>query len=109
MQLKHGSESVLLVIVLLLLIASVSAVVFYVMLPLPSAKLAGWFSLTIGLLNVAFHRGTGRDMFARGQSSWSYVSSFWVRVGENGTQLLYLGIGIILAVGGLIVLVAGDA
>jgi hypothetical protein len=81
----------------------------YLVLPLPGAKLGGGFFLAIGVMNVLFYKRTGQKMFALGQSSRPFVARVWTRGGENGTQLLVLGIGIILAGAGGILLVAGTA
>jgi len=109
MQMKAGVESMPWIIVPLVLIAAGVALILYVALPLPGAKLGGGFFLVIGALNVLFHKSTGRKFFALAQSSWPFVAKFWARSGENGTQLLFLGIGVILGVAGGILLVAGKA
>ena len=97
------------IIATLLLIAVGLAVIVYVALPLPGARLGGGFFLAIGVMNALFYKRTGREIFTRAQSSWPFVARFWARSGENGTQLLFLGIGVILGVAGGILLVAGKA
>jgi hypothetical protein len=97
------------IIAALLLIAVGLAVIVYVALPLPGARLGGGFFLAIGVMNALFYKRTGREIFTRTQSSWPFVARFWARSGENGTQLLFLGIGVILVVAGGVLLVAGKA
>lgn len=104
-----GVESMRWIIAALVLIASGIAFIVYVALPLPGAKLGGGFFLAIGVMNALFYKQTGREIFARAQSSWPFVARFWARSGEGGTQLLFLGIAIILAVAGCILLVRGPA
>ena len=109
MQMKTGVEPIHWIIAPLVLIALGVAVIVYVALSLPGAKLGGGFFLAIGALNVLFYKSTGSKFFAKTQSSRPFVARFWARSGENGTQLLFLGIGVILAVAGGILLVAGTA
>jgi hypothetical protein len=109
MQMRTGVESMHWIIAPLVLIAVGIVFIVYVALPLPGAKLGGGFFLVIGVMNVLSYKRTGRKMFALAQSSWPFVARFWARSGENGTQLLFLGIGVILAVAGGILLVAGTA
>ena len=97
------------IIATLLLIAVGLAVIVYVALPLPGGRLGGGFFLAIGVMNALFYKRTGREIFTRAQSSWPFVARFWARSGENGTQLLFLGIGVILVVAGGVLLAAGKA
>jgi hypothetical protein len=83
------------------------AVILDVVLPLPGAKLVGGFFLAVGAMNVFLHKRTGQQIFARTQSSCRFIAGFWTRIGERGSQRLFLGIGIILAVAGCILLAAG--
>jgi len=106
---KTGGESMHWIIATLLLIAVGLAVIVYVALPLPGARLGGGFFLAIGVMNALFYKRTGREIFTRAQSSWPFVARFWARSGENGTQLLFLGIGVILVVAGGVLLVAAKA
>jgi hypothetical protein len=109
MQVKTGVESLHWIIATLVLIAIGVAIILYVALPLPGAKFGGWFFLAIGIMNLLSYKGTGRNLFARAQSSLPLIRDFWARSGEKGTQLLFLGIGVILAVAGCILLVVGKA
>ena len=93
----------------LVLIAFGVGLILFVVLPLPGAKLGGGFFLAIGVMNVLSYKRTGQKIFARAKSSRPLVAKFWVRAGENGTQLLFLGIGVILAVAGCILLIAGTS
>jgi hypothetical protein len=91
------------------LIAIGVAFIVYVALPGPDIKLFGGFFLTIGLLNIFSHKTTGRRIFSITQSSWFFLPEFWARGGERATQLLFLGIGIILAAAGCILGLFGGA
>jgi hypothetical protein len=109
MQLKTSLESMRLVVAQLVLVAAGVGFIFYVTLPLPSSKLAGGFFFAIGSLNALFYKRTGQKFYAKSQSSWRQVAKFWARSGERGTQILFLGIGIILAVAGCALLLVGSA
>ena len=109
MQLKTDVGSALWIIAPLIVVAVGMAVILYIALPLPGARLGGGFFLAIGVMNTLFYKRTGQKMFARGRSSWAFVARFWICLGENGTQFLFLGIGVILAVAGCILLAAGAA
>ena len=61
--------------------------------------------LAIGALNVLFYKSTGRNFFAKTQSGRPFVASFWAHSGEKGIQFLFLGMGIILAVAGCVLLI----
>jgi hypothetical protein len=93
----------------LLLIALGIAIIVYVALPLPGARLGGGFFLGIGIINILSHKQIGRRIFTLAQSSWPFVVRFWARIGETGAQLLFLGIGVILTIAGCILLVVGNA
>jgi hypothetical protein len=108
MPMKPPAESMRWVIAQLVVIASGVTVFIYVILPSHPGILGGGFLLGIGVLQVVFYRRTGRKFFARTQSSPHLVASFWAHSGERGTQLLFLGMGIILAIAGCILLVAGS-
>lgn len=106
---KTPSESTGWVIAQLTVIAIGMTIFIYVILPSHPGVLGGGFFLALGALNVLFCKRTGGKFFARTQSSPPFVANFWAHGGERGTQLLFLGIGIILAVAGCILLVVGSA
>jgi hypothetical protein len=106
---KMGVESVRWIVAPLVLIAVGILFIVYMALPLPGAKLGGGFFLALGVMNVLTYKRAGRKMFTLAQSSWPFVARVWARNGENGPQLLILGIGVILAIAGGILLVAGTA
>jgi hypothetical protein len=58
-----------------------------------------------GGMNVLLHRQIGRQGFKQVHSMYPVVFNFWKRIGQDGIQLLYLGIGIILAAAGLFLLI----
>ena len=97
------------VIALLALIATGMSVLVYLALPSHPGRLGGGFFLAIGLLHVLFHKKTGRKFFAKTQSSRAFVANFWALGGEEGTQLLFLGIGLILAASGCVLIILGPA
>ena len=108
MQMKRVGESMWWIIACLVMLAAWMAWLVFAASPSPG-KFGGGFLLAIGALHVLFYRRTGRKFFAKTQSRRPFVASFWARTGERGTQLLFLGIGIILAVAGCILLVVGSA
>jgi hypothetical protein len=67
-------------------------------------RLAGGFLLAVGTLNIFLHRRIGRQSFSWTRSMPSIVAKFWDYGGERGAQLLYLGIGMILAAAGCVLL-----
>jgi hypothetical protein len=72
----------------------------------PPGRLEGGFLFAVGAMNVLFHRRFGRQVFVRGRSMKpKIVSRFWEYGGERGAQLLYLGIGMILAAAGCALLI----
>jgi len=104
MQMKSGAESVRWVVALLLVIAAGVSWLLY-RIPPSVGRLPGGFLLAIGALNILLHRRLGRQIFAWGHSMSPIVARFWERGGETGAQLLYLGIGLILAVAGCVLLI----
>lgn len=94
------------VIAQLAVIAIGMMVLVYQVLPSHPGMLGGAFFLVLGAMNVLFCKTTGRKLFAKSQSSRPFIANFWAHSGERGTQFLFLGIGIILAVAGCIFVVA---
>jgi hypothetical protein len=97
------------VITLLVVFAVSLAFILYVYRPLPDSSLFGGFFLVFGITNVLCYRTTGRRFFAKTQSSPPFVAHVWACGGENGVQVLFLGIGIIFAVAGCFVIIGGFA
>jgi hypothetical protein len=95
------------VIAQLAVIAIGMTVLVYAILPSHPGMLGGGFFLALGAMNVLLCKSTGRKFFATTQLSPPFVANFWAHSGERGTQLLFLGIGTILAVAGCILLVVG--
>ncbi len=106
---KKGVESTRWVIAFLIMLTGWMAWLVYVILSSHPDKLFGGFFLVMGLLNVLFYKSTGRRFFAKTQSSRPFVANFWAPNGEGGIQLLFLGIGIILAVAGCVLIILGSA
>jgi hypothetical protein len=97
------------VIALLVVLAVWMAVMLYCFLPLPDRIFFGGFFLAIGITNVLFYKTTGRKFFAKTQASPPFVARVWASSGEKGVQVLFLGIGIIFAVAGCVVIIVGPA
>jgi hypothetical protein len=95
------------IIALLVVLAVWMAFMLYVVRPLANSLLFGGFFLTIGIANVAFCKTTGRKFFAKTQTGPTFVARVWAIGGEKGVQVLFLGIGIIFAVAGFIVMGIG--
>jgi uncharacterized membrane protein YfcA len=74
-------------------------------LPPDGDRLFGGFFLVVGAMNVLFHRRFGRQVYRKAHSMSPFVSRPWDSVGEKGIQVLYLGIGIIFAVVGCVLLI----
>lgn len=109
MQLNRPTQSLNWVIAILVLFAAGVGMIVYVAVPLPDIKLGGGFLLGIAILQLVFHRSAGRRFYARTQLGPTYAASFWARSGERGTRLLFLGIGIILALAGCTLIIIGSA
>jgi len=73
--------------------------------PSDVSRLFGGFLLTIGAMNILFHRRFGRKDYGRVRSMSPFVAKFWNIGGEKGVQLLYLGIGVIVALVGCVLLI----
>jgi hypothetical protein len=84
------------------------AVMLYVFRPWPDRFFFGGFFLAIGIANVLFYKTIGREFFAKTQASPPFVARVWATAGEKGVQVLCLGIGIIFAVAGCVVMLAGS-
>ena len=97
MQVRAAVESVYWVVILLVVIAAgVSWLLYWI--PPSLGRLPGGFLLAVGALNILLHRRIGRQTFGWARLMPPVVARFWGCGGEKGAQLLYLGIGIILAV-----------
>jgi hypothetical protein len=94
------------VVVLLMLILG-GVIGLLVMIPSESQsnRFFGACLIAAGAMNVLLRRMIGRQLFRQVNSSSPLISNFWKRMGQDGIQLLYLGIGIILAAAGLFLLI----
>jgi len=93
------------VIALHVVLAVWMAVIFYLFWPWPDRLFFGGFFLAIGITNVLFCKTTSRKFFAKTQASPPFVARVWSSAGEKGLQVLFLGIGIIFAVAGCVVII----
>ncbi len=107
MHLNPVAQSMRWVIVQLLVVAILIAAFVLVILPSHPGELGGGFFVAVGIMNIVSYKSTGRKIFAKTQTSRPFVAKFWAHNGEFGTQVLFLGIGVILAIAGGVLMVAG--
>ena len=105
MQTKLPVESMRWVVAQLVVIAVAVASLVHMVLPSHLGKFAGGFLVAVGALHVLFYKRTGQKFFAKTQSKPGLVAGFWARSGENGTQRLFFGIGVILILAGSVFIV----
>jgi len=67
-------------------------------------RFAGSFLVCVGALNVFLSPTLGKQSRAWARSMPPFVANFWERSGEKGAQFLYLGVGIVLATVGILLL-----
>jgi hypothetical protein len=91
-----------LILVLGLVCAGVGGFVFAI--PRDGCVFAGVSLMAIGALNILFHRVTGRQYYKRAQALPPFFASPWLWLGQDGIQHMFLGIGLILAAGGFVLL-----
>jgi hypothetical protein len=101
-------ESRIYLVLPLLIVAAGMAYIARLGLPLPSSKLLGGFLFVIGALNASFYRQISSRIYER-TSNRPVVGWYWVHCGESGARLLFLGIAIVLAIVGGILLAFGRA
>ena len=87
------------ILTLIPVIAGMSFLVFSV--PIIHDKLLGLFIFGFGVFNIFLYKIQGRVIFKWGHAKRGSTFDYWGLIGERGTQILYLGIGFILATGGL--------
>ncbi|HKF04811.1 MAG TPA: hypothetical protein VKB49_20990 [Candidatus Sulfotelmatobacter sp.] len=91
------------VVVVLGCLAVWMALVLYVAHPWPDSRIFAAFFLAIGFFKVVTHKASGRRLFARSQASPPFVARVWAIAGERGVQALFLGIGIIFILAGILI------
>jgi hypothetical protein len=75
-------------------------------IPSDGARFLGGCLVAFGAMNTLFYRRLGSQVFKEGRSMPpDIVRRFWEIGGERGTQLLYLGIGIILSTAGGVLII----
>jgi hypothetical protein len=92
-------------VVWLLLVIGVGMAFLVVALPATSSRFFGECTACLGALFLLLHRKLGRQVFHSTRQMPSFVVEFWDRIGNEGSQLLHLGIGIILALSGIFLLI----
>jgi hypothetical protein len=99
MQLNLAREAKKLVVVVLALVFGL-LISWAIVLPPDSDRFVGVCLIVGGALYIALHRWSGRSAVRLGPAM-PLVSGLWTRLGREGAQAIYLGIGILLlAVGG---------
>jgi hypothetical protein len=96
------------VVALLVVLAVWMALMLYLFRPLPDHLFFGGFFLAIGIANLLFYKTTGRRFFEKTQASRPFVARVWAIGGEKGVQMLILGVGVIFALAGCFVMIAGS-
>ena len=79
-------------------------VAFALVVPSSESRFLGFCLLAVGAFNVLLHRRFGRQTFEGMKYMPAFTARFWTHIGQKGTQILYLWIGIILAATGLLLL-----
>ena len=92
-------------VAVLLLLIGVGVTCLVLALPATLSRFFGGCTLGFGVLIVLTHRRLGRQVFDSSRSMPTFVIEFWDRIGREGTQLLYLGTGIILIFEGAFLLI----
>lgn len=79
----------------------------YVLYDIPSDgyRFLGIVFLTVGIIEILLHKQHARRLYNKASSLPPIGAKFWEYLGEDGIQILYLGIGIALATGGLLALI----
>jgi hypothetical protein len=93
-----------LIVGLALLMLAAWMIFLLIVLPSDAGQFIGVVFLAVGAVEVALHRMSARWTFKQG-ISMPLVSGFWKRVGPEGVQELYLGIGLVLMAAGSLFLV----
>ena len=98
------------VLVFLAPIAGFMGFIVYDVLHVPTSEteFMGLFILAIGAMYLLFYKSSGRKFYARTQRIPSYFATFWARIGERGFQIYFLGIGIIFAIAGCVLVIMGS-
>jgi hypothetical protein len=86
------------VIILVFICTSIGGFLFEI--PSDIYRSLGTCLIIIGVFNILLHKRFGRQIF-----EWSHDIDFWKKVGKDGTQFLYLGIGVIFFVAGAVLLI----
>lgn len=87
-----------LVFLLLFLFAGFASLVFVV--PKDLSGFVGTCFAILGVLNMTFHKTFGKQSFELVQGLPAFIANPWARLGRQGTQSLYLGIGLMLTATG---------
>jgi len=93
------------VIFALLVIIAVGVTWLVSVVPPSLSKFFGGCLIAAGALNILLHRRSGRQTFEMTRTMSPFIANFWERIGKEGAQVLYFGIGIVLALAGTFLLV----
>lgn len=74
--------------------------------PPKGSEWLGIVVLILGAYLSFFHRGIGRRFYAKAiKTLWVGTDSFWSQMGEHYTQRLYLVLGSITGIAGIVIIV----
>jgi hypothetical protein len=89
----------------LLILISAGVIGFLIVVPSSANRSLGTCLVAIGAFNILLHRAIGRQVFRQTQTMPPFISTFWKHFDKEGSEILYLGIDIILATAGLFLLI----
>ena len=93
-------------LVIFLLIVITIGVTWLVSVVPPSLnRFFGGSMVAAGAINVLLRRRFGRQTFDSTRSMPGFIAKFWERIGNEGAQSLYLGIGMVLTLAGFFLLI----
>jgi hypothetical protein len=91
------------IILLVLICAGIGGLLFKI--PSDSYRFLGTCLIAVGIFNALLHKTFGRQTYEWAHSMPKFVTGFWDTIGKEGAQFLYLGIGVILIVAGVVLLI----
>jgi uncharacterized membrane protein YfcA len=91
--LRKAATSRRAMLILVLIVASTFGFVVLYAYPLDTTRYIGACFIGIGDVYVLLHSKLGRWNFRQARVM-PFVSTFWTKIGEKGTQSVYLGIGL---------------
>ncbi len=92
-------------VVFLLVLVSSGVTYLVLVVPSGSSKFLGGCLVAFGILTVLLHRLSGRQSLKWAGTIPAFGADLWEHIGEQGAQVLYLGIGVILTAAGSFLLI----